>query len=123
MIDLGPGCIMMIEPANYASTKPVVDLYTLRMTAAWRNGNPSSYSYKGLHICKCGVLSDNRDHFVADAIRTNSLCVHYLAFHREDVPNEQLELVLALTEDEVEPTEHELKDPKDFRWDSSSNDT
>ncbi len=114
---------MMIEPTGDASAEPVIDIYTRRMAAAWRDSIPSEYAFRGVHFCKCGVPSDNYDHFVCGlTTKTNSLCVHYLAFHRDEVPFEQLEHVLSLTDEEVEPTHHELKDPKAFAWDSSSND-
>lgn len=43
---------------------------------------------------------------------TNSLCVHYLAFHRDEIPEGELQKILLLPEKEVEPGELELRAPE-----------
>lgn len=93
--------------------------------------------YKGIHLCECDhASSSNADYMIcfdggevinlysdwrnfsegvedeSDIVRgviTNSLCVHYVACHRDEVPVEQLEMILGLDSGEVEPTEQELK--------------
>jgi len=107
--------IMMVEPSK-TSTTPLIDELTRKMTAAWRHRRDSEDGYRGFHVCVCGVFSDNRDHWVSnsngDGLLTNSLCVHYLAFHRDDIPQEELDKVRALTYGEEEPNEKELAKPK-----------
>ena len=41
-------------------------------------------------------------------LRTNSLAIHYLAHHRDEVPPEELAKVAKLLADEVEPTHDEM---------------
>jgi hypothetical protein len=113
MID--PEGLMMIEPQGMASPEPIIDELTRKMTAAWRARYTNmEEQYLGYHRCVCGATSDNRDHSVSWR-RTNSLCVHYLAFHRHAVPESEIEKVRALPPDEADPTEDELRIPKGIR--------
>lgn len=110
MID--PNGIMMIEPSGDASAEPTVDALTRKMTAAYRRSNlpANGQRYRGWHTCRCSAKSDNTDHFI-DGRKTNSLCVHYLAFHRKDVPASELAKVQRMSE-EAEPSEEELQRPR-----------
>lgn len=107
--------ILMVEPSGSAAAVPVVDQLTRKMTAAWRKRRSSGdeYSYKGVHYCACGAWSDNQDHWVGEGngLLTNSLCVHYLAFHRDDIPKDELGKVCALDLGEEEPNVNELASP------------
>ncbi len=103
--------ILMVEPSGKPSAIPLIDELTRKMTAAWRRRRDSKYSYRGFHVCACRVCcSDNKDHWVGngEGLLTNSLCVHYLAFHRGDIPAEELEKVRSLAYGEEEPNEQEL---------------
>lgn len=113
MID--PNGIMMIEPSGDASAYPVVDALTRKMAAAYRRSTlpADDQRYRGWHTCRCGAKSDNADHFI-DGVKTNSLCVHYLAFHRKDVPPGELAKVQRMSE-EAEPSEKELQIPSSSR--------
>ena len=104
--------ILMIEPSSNVSPAPLIDELTRKMVAAWRKRRDSDYGYRGIHRCACRAWSDNLDHWVGNNILTNSLCVHYLAFHRSDVPQDELDKVCALDCGEEEPTEKELSAPK-----------
>jgi len=103
--------LLMIVPATPAGPVPIIDDLTRRMTAAWRTQQNSGYGWRGSHVCICGVWSDSHDHYVGEYL-TNSLCVHYLAYHRDAVPLEEVEKVRALTCEEAHPSEAELKSPK-----------
>ncbi len=103
--------IMMVEPSALSVVTALIDELTRKMTAAWRQRRDSEDGYRGFHTCACGALSDNKDHWVGDGLLTNSLCIHYLAFHRDDIPQEELDKVRALTYGEEEPNEKELKRP------------
>ncbi len=109
MID--PNGIMMIEPTGQAASEPLVDDLTRKMAAAYRRSTlpADGRRYRGWHTCVCGAKSDNTDHFI-DGKKTNSLCVHYLAFHRKDVPPSELAKVQRMSEG-AEPNEEELQRP------------
>lgn len=114
MID--PDALLMIEPRRAAAAEPVVDALTRRMTAAWRARRAGAFACAGVHFCVCGAASDNLPAFVRVCgveLETNSLCVHYLAFHRAEVPERELEKVRALEVAEgLEPTDAELARPR-----------
>lgn len=102
--------ILMIEPCGRVSDQPLVDELTRKMAAAWRNRRDGDIGYRGFHICACGAFSDSKDHWIGELL-TNSLAIHYLAYHRYDVPEEELEKVRALSYGEAEPTPQELAAP------------
>lgn len=108
--------VLMIEPRCPAAAEPVIDEYTRRMVSSWRQRRDSPMAYMGFHTCVCGVDSTPRDHFVlgSDGVwrRTNSLCVHYLAWHRSEVSAVELSKVWSLSvPGPVEPTVDELVAP------------
>lgn len=101
-----------IQPTQPASPAPVVDHITRRMCAAFRKAKRSDYFYMGEHECCCGAVSTAYDYSLPNNQLTNSLCIHYLAHHRSEVPAHQLEAVEALTHGELEPTWAELQGPE-----------
>ncbi len=109
---INPKGILMVEPSKWTSAAPLIDSATRMMTAAWRRRRVSELACRGTHLCRCGVASDNRIHFVGSAdMKTNSLCIHYLAFHRDEIPQEELDKVYALGFGEEDPTMEELRLP------------
>lgn len=112
MID--PKGILMVEPSGNASTSPLVDELTCKMTAAWRKRRDSQHGFRGFHMCRCGAMSDNKYHWVCEGegLLTNSLAIHYLAFHRSDISEDELAKVRQLNFGEEEPTTEELKPPR-----------
>lgn len=103
--------ILMIEPSAKVSSQPLIDELTRKMTAAWRKRRDGNEHFRGFHTCACGVHSDNNNHWVGNgnSLLTNSLCIHYLAYHREDVSEAELKKVRALDCGEEEPTKKELQ--------------
>src|SRR5437588_5193866 len=39
-----------------------------------------------IHECSCGVWSSSGDYRFPNHMVTNSLCLHYLQYHREEIP-------------------------------------
>ncbi len=93
------------------------------------------WGYKGIHICSCGAVSSNHDYLLETkeditvkliptkdsffsqvideateikGIITNSLCIHYVACHRNEIDPKELERILFLKGEEAEPTQEEL---------------
>lgn len=103
--------ILYIEPdRSTTSAKPVIDDLTRKMAAAFRQAEKGP-AYRGFHVCACGAASSNCSYTLPNGEMTNSLCVHYLAFHRKAVPDEQLEKVAQLNQGLVYPTPEELNKP------------
>ncbi len=88
-----PKRLLFIVPQQEPMSEPVLDSVTRRMCAAFRRARQSSYAYGGVHQCCCGALSSCVDYFLPDGSMTNSLCIHYVAHHRSEVPAEQLEAI------------------------------
>src|SRR5262245_4444690 len=100
--------LLFLEPTQQASPVALIDHLTRRMCAAFRKAiNPSRAigGYRGRHECICGALSSTQDHCLPNGDLTNSLCVHYLAHHRPEVPPEELLRVEAFDGREAEPTD------------------
>ena len=100
--------LLFIEPISPPSETPLIDEATRKMTAALRTAKNPDY-YMGKHECGCGVYDDAGSRKIGK-FRTNSLCVHYLAYHRDEVPADELADVLQF-KGEDEPTEKELCQP------------
>ena len=118
--------LLYIEPNNPPSLNPVIDELTCVMVDAFRKAKSgiANYSYespyifnegggyKGFHICSCNVCSSNLDYQLENGEITNSLAIHYLAYHREEISKEQLDRVSHLGDGLEIPTVDELSAPK-----------
>jgi hypothetical protein len=102
--------LLYIEPTQPASTEPVLDHLTQKMAAAFRKAFPSM-GWHGVHECVCGAHSTSSDYLLANGEETNSLCVHYVAHHRCEVPSDQLARIGAFAFGKVEPTAEVLQGP------------
>lgn len=103
--------LLYIEPSAATSAKPCLDRLTRKMTAALRANTGPILAFLGCHECACGVWSSSEDYMIAGGRVTNSLAVHYLAFHRAEVPESELEKVAKLDVAGETPTEKELQTP------------
>jgi hypothetical protein len=109
-----PRRLLFIEPRQPASPTPVIDQITRRMSAAFRQATNSEYACGGYHRCICGVLSEDHDFYLPNGDLTNSLCVHYVAYHRAEVPQQALARIDSFTFGELEPTQGELQAPREI---------
>jgi hypothetical protein len=104
--------ILFILPKKKGSNVPVIDEATRKMTAAFRQSKAGE-KFRGVHQCVCGVYSSNCNYNLPDGGVTNSLSVHYLAYHRDEVGEIEMEKVLKLPYGEAEPTALELNKPQE----------
>ena len=90
--------LLFMQPKNIPADEPVMDNITKILTRAWVRSQRSTYSYKGTHTCSCGAKSTSADHFIGEenSLRTNSLCLHYVQFHRDEIPLDELDKLRAL---------------------------
>lgn len=84
----------MIEPINKGSDNPVIDDITCRVTYAMRHATYNGM-YRGFHRCVCGATSDNKNWRYND-LQTNSLAVHYVAFHRDEISESEIEKIKSI---------------------------
>lgn len=113
---ISPAGFLMIEPSRPASAAPVIDAVTRKVTAIWRHGvwTSETMRYRGWHTCICGAASDNRMHRLGDVKgpETNSLIVHYVAYHRDEIPAGELAKIQEIAIDGEQPTPKELGQPQ-----------
>lgn len=105
--------MLYINPSARTNEEPIIDELTMKMTAAFRQARESGLRWRGIHVCRCGAHSSNTDYILPNGDETNSLCIHYLAWHRDEVPKSELDAVAALDFGTATPTEQELIEPGD----------
>jgi hypothetical protein len=110
-----PEDVLYIKPGTRGTAEPVIDSLTRKMAAAYRAAESSGVLWRGFHICRCGARSTNTDYILPGGATTNSLCVHYLAFHRDEAPEAELAKVAGLASGEAEPNAEELAAPAPLR--------
>lgn len=104
MIGTGSGYLLMIEPVG-APSEPIVDDVTRAAMAALAAAKAASRT-RGWHSCTgrgCRASSDSTIWKIA-GVETNSLVVHYVARHRDEVPQVEIDKLMTLGLAPVEPT-------------------
>ena len=111
----GDKTILFIEPTGKKSDDPVIDTLTIKMFNALNksiktnnrghiggNGNFTKGLYTlGVHECICGKGSTSCDYMLSSNQATNFLCVHYLAYHRDEIPMDEIKKVESLDESDI----------------------
>jgi hypothetical protein len=100
--------MLYIVPKDPPSEQPIIDELTMKMVAALRKASESRIQSYGFHACVCGARSDGTDWILPDGTRTNSLCVHSLAYHRAEVEAGELWAVEGLSAGREYQTSNEL---------------
>ncbi len=98
--------VLFIEPKKAASKECEQDELSANMREAMEHAGRPDYSHYGYHECVCGERSDAIDWILHTGQITNSLAVHYLEYHREEVPPGEMEKVREVCESvrELRPT-------------------
>lgn len=104
--------LLYINPSAAISAEPNADEITQKMVAAFRSAEETGTRWRGVHQCACGACSDNTDYILPSGHQTNSLAVHYLALHRDEVPPDQLEIVEGFDSGLAEPSAEDLNIPE-----------
>jgi hypothetical protein len=100
--------LLYVEPSARISEDPLIDEITQKMVGAFRLAEDTGIHYRGFHRCACGACSTNTDYILPSGHQTNSLAVHYVALHRPEVPEDQLEIIEGFDYGITEPTIEEL---------------
>lgn len=90
MIDLSKKYLLMIEPQSKILEKAVNDELTYKMERLLKSTVRKRF-YKGWHDCADGTKSDNVEYYLPSGHITHSLCVHYLRYHRSEIPQSELD--------------------------------
>jgi hypothetical protein len=83
----------------------------MKMVTPLRKATLPHYRSLGFHTCVCGAVSDSTDFILPNGLRTNSLCVHYLAYHRAEIEDGELWAVEGLSDGSNFPSSDELHGP------------
>lgn len=102
MILLDDKHLLMIEP-HYDKEPYILDDLTQKAELVYMRAKTPQYGYRGFHQCACGATSDNLDHILPDGTITNSLMVHYIAEHRAEVPQSEIDKLERLYKAFTEP--------------------
>ncbi len=103
--------ILFVEPPAQTSTEPLIDDLARIMAGALRKAEITPAPEGACHTCACGARGDNNHYILPGGMPTNSLAVHYLAWHRRELSPVQILRVGALKSAPVEPTDEELQAP------------
>ncbi len=113
--------LLYIEPSENVPAKPLIDIVTRKMVAALRAYVRTGvlhrdgffavgHATRGTHFCRCGNAgSSNKDFELSNGLITNSMCIHYVACHREEIDQSVIDQIMAFTDGEAEPTDNELE--------------
>jgi hypothetical protein len=98
MEDLSDDYLMMIEPENEPNDPVFDDLSQLSkfvFLEAKENGR-----YRGFHFCTgedCNSKSDNVQWVLPTGHITNSLIIHYISMHRDEVPESEINKLIDIS--------------------------
>lgn len=102
-----PNILLFIHPRSSETEEPIIDRYSVLVYQALSKGieeekhgvimNDGRFVTDlctlGRHTCRCGADSESVDYQIAENLHTNTLAVHYLVYHRSDVPQQELDKI------------------------------
>lgn len=95
MINLSDSHLLYIEPVKSPSEKPIEDnIPEMYRQIIATHGGIVNGRFRGFHTCSCNTFSDNVDWVLTNGVHYNSLGLHYLQYHREEVPQSELEKII-----------------------------
>lgn len=59
--------------------------------------------WRGCYTCDCGEWSTSHDYLLKNGMITNSLCVFYLQYYRNSIPESEIKKVMELVEFYIKP--------------------
>jgi hypothetical protein len=84
--------LLFIVPRNKPAEHPIIDELTMKMTGALRKGAKPELLVMGAVVCVCGAAGGLSDVILPNGWVTSTLSVHFLAYHRDEVPAPSLKL-------------------------------
>lgn len=103
--------LLFIEPNEEGSWEALIDPITMKIYQHLRasQGNKGivfntgrfelGTFTRGHHTCRCGAQSHACDYLLDDGkMATNFLCVHYAAYHRDEIPQGELDKINKLSD-------------------------
>jgi hypothetical protein len=100
-----------VYPRDGALDKPVIDDLTQKITAAWRLARHHPVSGKSVICPGCGILYTFEWRELPDGRTLSCTCVHNMAYHRHEIPPDELQVIERLEVGLVLPRLSELMPP------------
>ncbi len=97
MVNLDDKHLLFIEPKARASEEPLQDELSRKLQMMLSHAVRGD-CYRGVHHCSCGAQSNSCDWVLSNGLITNSLAVHYLEYHRAEVPEGEIQKINSLRE-------------------------
>lgn len=97
MVDLSDKYLLMIEPQDRFKEEEVNDDLTTKMERLFKQSKEIDHT-RGWHKAKDGKDSTNCTYLLPSGHITNSLCVHYLRYHRSEVPKSEIAKLISIKE-------------------------
>lgn len=94
MIKNDDNYLLFIEPKN--KPKNTIDNLTHYFAKQFLYMQGKDDFTKGFHICSCGEYSDNVTYDIdicGKTYITNVLALHYVQYHREEIPTRDLDII------------------------------
>ena len=82
--------LMMIEPKKDKSVEPIEDNVSTVAAIVLDKSTINPRHYRGFHTCVCGEISTNYDLISPMGRITNSLIVHYVRYHRDEILSNEI---------------------------------
>jgi hypothetical protein len=92
--DMDPEHILFIHPKNRKPSTPINDEVTKTIEYLFSNATEYGSRFRGFHMCICGKHSDNVNYMLPNGMVTNSLCIHYIRDHRDEVPQKDIDKLM-----------------------------
>jgi hypothetical protein len=82
----------IMEFALSKSIKGTSNYSDIKLEPNFRKGS----GFKGFHRTDCGMISTNNDYLLENGMITNSLCVYYIQYYRDCIPDSEMKKVKKL---------------------------
>ena len=101
------------HPLGIASSEPVIDELTLKMTASWRRKHLATVRARDfIRVCTCGAHVENRIYSIGNGQLVGPLALHLVVYHRDFLTDDDLRLVNSLGQGLEHPVPSEILGPK-----------
>jgi len=77
---------------KHKCNEPIFDYLTMKMARAIDEAKVCK-THDDIYYSKCGVASTNFDYMIKGGFIVNSLCVHYVACHRDELSEQHLRML------------------------------
>lgn len=91
-----PAQLLDIRPQRRGREQGVRDRLVWKLEMALSRARPAARQTGGYRRCACGEVARPTALVLPGGLHTNELALHYLEFHRSEVPEAELEKLRAL---------------------------